>query len=196
MINFLKKIRFLYFYTLLILGILILNLFYPKTINLDKNSLFLIVLLFFISILPSLQSGKISYLFEFKRSLKKAKESVEEMKRKNGAGDKRKIEEEKEEFEKQTKGDVCLTVGVIRKRIAHRLKEIQKKKMPNSKEKDPINIAEELKDNKIITPELYRAIIELLFLCKPKGSLAELNKNDTKDLIDTSLPVLEKLNEL
>ncbi len=112
MISFLKKIRFIYFYTLLILAILILNLFYPDTINLDKYSLFLIVLLFFISILPSLQSGKISYLFEFKRSLKKAKDSVEKMKIK----DEKKAEAQKEELKKQTKGDVCLTVGIIRKK--------------------------------------------------------------------------------
>jgi len=68
----LKKLTMLYLYTNIVLIILSFHTFLPDAVSVDRYAITIWVILFFISILPTLVSSRVSYLFEFKRDLKRA----------------------------------------------------------------------------------------------------------------------------
>lgn len=80
MFKLFQRLALIYIFIFLLLIVLVVHVFRPELVNVDRYTIILFGLLFIVSILPSLQSGKISYFFEFQRDLKQARESIRKLK--------------------------------------------------------------------------------------------------------------------
>lgn len=67
-----RDVRYEKLITFIILLILVLYVFFPKIVTVDKFTLSLLGMLILIAILPTVNSAKLPYLLEVKRELKKA----------------------------------------------------------------------------------------------------------------------------
>ena len=197
---FLRKISLAHIFTLLVLGLLFLHTFFPNLVYVDRYTAWFLALLFMMIILPSLQRGSIAYLFSFERNLKRAKESVEKLNEKDGAKDHKVKKKVREKMEKSTdRTNPCLTTGKIRQQIKKRLYEIQERWLKDEEKLHNVEsekLAEHLHRKGYLSKELYEAIREILTICTPVSYIAELKPQDVEAVLETSLPVLERLHEL
>lgn len=189
--------KFFWFYACLVVIILIASLVFPKQIELTRNHIFLIVILFFIAIFPTLESGKISYLFEFKRNLEKAKKAVTKMsnniKIKNDVQEKRAHEDIDVSIDGQ---DPCSATSGVRSTITQEMSRILKRHKPESRLEKPLIVLEDLRKEKVIDNNTAEAIREVLNLCQPNASHAVLSEDDIAEIKKTVKPVVARLKEI
>ena len=194
------KISLAHGFTLLVLVLLVLYTFFPSLVYVDKYTAWFLALLFMMVILPSLRKGSIAYLFSFERDLKRARESVSQLNEKDGAKNgeiKKKVQ--KKMAQATDVNNTCLTTGKIRDQIKKRLYEIQKRWLVDKKRVKGLTdeeLAKHLHGHGVLSEELYKAVQEILTICTPVDYLAQLKPEDVGKILQTSLPVLERLHEL
>ncbi|MFW6143787.1 MAG: hypothetical protein ACOC4Z_02650 [Patescibacteria group bacterium] len=199
-LRFLSKFSLDKFLTFLVVVLLLLYTFFPQLVHVDRYTAWFLALLFLLVILPSLESGKISYLFSFKRDLEKAREKVQEMMRKDGVENgevKTKVQEKIKHSTDKT--NPCLTTGKIRQQIKKRLYEMQERWLEEDEKKHDVSaekVAGNLRARGYLSRSLYDAVKRILTICTPVRYVSELNPDDVQDILETSLPVLERLHEL
>ena len=200
MLEILRKIKPAHLFTFLVLVLLLLYTFFPGLVNVDKYTAWFLALLFMMIILPSLRKGSIAYLFSFERDLKRAKESVEKLNEKDGVKDSEVKKKVQEKMKKSTdKTNPSLTSGKIRQQIKKRLYEIQERWVKDEEKLHDVEsepLAKYLRAKGYLTKELYEAIREILTVCTPVSYTSELKPKDVEAILETSLPVLERLHEL
>ncbi len=197
MFKLFKRLALVYILIFLLLIVLVVHIFRPEMVNVDRYTIILFAFLFVLSILPSLQSGKISYFFEFKRDLEKAKESVEKLRDEVKVNDKASKEIEKRVDDNIGAGNACLASGWLRQQIYSKLIDINKSlsKSKRSKAKKPITLLEDLKEKGKINKESYQAVKDVLNLCNPDKPFDQMDEDDARGIIDASTPLLEYLEE-
>ena len=196
----LRKFSLAHVFTLLVLVLLVLYTFFPGLIHVDKYTAWFLALLFMMVILPSMRKGSIAYLFSFERDLKRARESVAKLNEKDGAKNgevKKKVQKKMAQATDVT--NTCLTTGKIRDQVKKRLYEIQKRWLAEKKRVKGLSdeeLAEHLQKHGVLSQELHKAVQEILVICTPVDYLAQLKPEDVGKILETSLPVLERLHEL
>jgi len=196
----LQKLELSHFFTLLVVILLFAHTFFPGFVRVDRYTSWFLAFLFMMVILPSLRKGSIAYLFSFERDLKRAKESVEKLNEKDGAQDNEVKRMVREKMKKSTdKTNPCLTTGKIHQQIKKRLYEIQERWLKEEEKLHGVEsekLAEHLQKKGYLSRELYDAIHEILTICTPVKYTAKLTPKDIEAILETSLPVLERLHEL
>ena len=196
----LQKLDLSPFFTLLVVLLLFAYTFFPGFVHVDRYTSWFLAFLFMMVILPSLRKGSIAYLFSFERDLKRAKESVEKLNEKDGAQDSEAKKKVQEKMKNSTdKTNPCLTTGKIHQQIKKRLYEIQEKWLKKEEKLHDVEsekLAKHLQKKGYISQELYEAIHEILTICAPVEYTAKLTPKDVEAILETSLPVLERLHEL
>lgn len=195
-----RKITPALLYTLLVLTILILHTFFSDVVNVDRHSAWFLALLFIMLILPSIKKGNIAYFFSFERDLERAREAVRRLGQKDGAKDAKVKENVQEKIKNSTdETNPCLTSGKIRQQIKKRLYEIQERWLKETEklhDQPAEDVAEHLHEKGYLSNELFDAVHEILTICKPLDYYSVLKREDVQKIINTSLPVLDKLHEL
>jgi len=106
----------------------------------------------------------------------------------------------REKMKKSTdKTNPCLTTGKIHQQIKKRLYEIQERWLKEEEKLHGVEsekLAEHLQKKGYLSRELYDAIHEILTICAPVKYTAKLTPKDIEAILETSLPVLERLHEL
>lgn len=195
-----RKITPAALFTLLVFVLLILYTFFPYLVHIDRYSAWFLALLFMMVILPSLRKGSIAYFFSFERDLKRAQESVKKLNEVDGARDgevKKKVE--KKMSDGTDVNNACLTTGKIRDQIKKRLFEIQRRWVKKDKQVKGVEsgvLAKHLLEQGVISAELHEAINQILTICTPLDYISQLSPEDVSNILETSLPVLERLHEL
>lgn len=194
------KIKLAHLFTFLVLVLLLLYTFFPGLVNIDKYTAWFLAFLFMMIILPSLRKGSIAYLFSFERDLKRAKESVEKLNEKDGVKDSEVKKKVQEKMKKSTdKTNPSLTTGKIHQQIKKRLYEIQERWVKDEEKLHDVEsepLAKYLRAKGYLSKELYEAVREILAICTPVNYTSELKPKDVEAILETSLPVLERLHEL
>ncbi len=195
-----RKITPALLYTFLVLGILILHTFFSDTVNVDRHSAWFLAILFIMLILPSIKKGNIAYFFSFERDLERAREAVKRLSQKDGAEDENVKNQVQEKIKNSTdETNPCLTSGKIRQQIKKRLYEIQERWLKDEEkihDQPAEDVAELLHEKSYLSQELFKAVHEILTICKPLDYYSVLKREDVQEIINTSLPVLDKLHEL
>ena len=196
----LQKLDLSPFFTLLVVLLLFAYTLFPGFVHVDRYTSWFLAFLFMMVILPSLRKGSIAYLFSFERDLKRAKELVEKLNEKDGAQDDVVKKGVREKMEKATdKTNPCLTTGKIHQQIKKRLYEIQDRWLKEEEKLHDVEsekLAKHLQKKGHLSRELYEAIHEILTICTPVEYTAKLTPKDVEAILETSLPVLERLHEL
>lgn len=198
MFKLFKRLALIYILIFLLLVVLVSHTFYPATVNVDRYTIILFAFLFIVSILPSLQSGKISYFFEFQRDLKQAKESVEKLKETEAAS-KETLKKVKAEAVKKVGGaNACFTCGWLRQKIYSSLMAVNDKldSAMQAKTKDPVVLLEHLNEKKKLDKKMYQAAKDVLRLCDDSKPFEEMDNKDTEQITKISLPLLQYLEEI
>lgn len=195
-----RKVRPSHVFTLLVSGLLLLHTFYPGLIHVDRYTAWFSVLLFMMVILPSLKKGGISYLFSFERDLKRARESVGMLVENDGAKDSEVKKKVRKKMSQATDiNNACLTTGKIRDQIKKRLYESQRlwlKKADQVRGLSSEDLAAHLREKGVLSRELYEAVNRILTICTSVDYMASLKPKDVAEILETSLPILERLHEL
>ena len=197
MFKLFQRLTLIYIFIFLLLVVLIVHSFRPELVNVDRYTIILFVFLFIVSILPSLQSGKISYFFEFKRDLEKAKESVNQLK-KAVKLDSETVEKVKSEAQENIAGaNACLACGWLRQKIYINLAKINQtlEEKDQLKTTDPKKLLEHLSKKKKFEPKMLQAAKDVLRLCDPSKPFEEMDDNDAQQITKISLPLLQYLEE-
>lgn len=187
-------------FTFLVLLILFLHTFFPDLVNVDRYTAWFLALLFIMVILPSLEKASIAYFFSFERDLERARAAVKRLNQKDGAKDgevKRKVREKMKNSTDET--NPCLTTGKIRQQVKKRLYEIQERWLEEKEklhDKPAEEVAEFLHEKGYLSRELYKAVNRILTICRPAEYYNALKPSDVKEIVETSLPVLDRLHEL
>jgi len=194
MFKLFKKLALIYILVFLLLIVLIAHSFQPELVNVDRYTIILFAFLFIVAILPSLQSGKISYFFEFKRDLEKARESVKNLKDVADVG-KKEIEKIREEADQNINAsNACQACGWLRQKIYNSLKEINKKDNDlKSKAGKPITLLEDLNEAKMLDKKMYQAARDVLVLCDPDKPYDQMDEEDSDKITQVALPLIEYL---
>jgi len=197
MFKLFQRLSLIYILIFLLLVVLIAHIFRPDIVNVDRYTIILFAILFIISILPSLQSGKISYFFEFKRDLEKAKKSVEKLKE-TAEVSKEAVAKVAAKAKAKTAGsNAAFTCGYLRHQIFSGLNKInlQLDKAKQLNTKDPDKLLEHLNKQGKLDKKMYQAAKDVLNLCHPDKPFEEMDDKDTEEITKTSLPLLQYLEK-
>jgi hypothetical protein len=193
MFKLFKRLALIYILIFLLLVVLIAHSFRPEVVNVDRYSIILFGFLFIVAILPSLQSGKISYFFEFKRDLDKARESVNDLKKAAEVGQEAIANVKKEADQNIISSNACQTCGWLRQKIYNSLKEINKKSPKKSKARKPLTLLEDLNNHEMLDPKMYQAAKDVLKLCDPDNPYDQMDEEDSLKITKVALPLIEYL---
>ncbi len=198
--NIFRKITPALLYTLLVLLILILHTFFPNLVNVDRHSAWFLAILFIMLILPSIKKGNIAYFFSFERDLERARQAVRNLRQKDGVENENVKNQVQEKIKNSTDDtNPCLTTGKIRQQIKKRLYETQERWLKDEEkihDQPAEDVAKLLHKKGYLSQELFKAVHEILTICKPLDYYPVLKREDVQEIINTSLPVLDKLHEL
>jgi hypothetical protein len=197
MFKLFQRLTLIYIFIFLLLVVLTIHTFRPELVNVDRYTIILFVFLFIVSILPSLQSGKISYFFEFKRDLEKAKESVSQLKKAIKLGDEAAARVTGEARENIVGANACLACGWLRQKINTSLIKMNQvlEDKNRSKATDPDKLLDHLNRKKRLEPKMYQAAKDVLRLCDPDKPFEEMNADDAQQITNISLPLLQYLED-
>jgi len=198
--NLFRKFTPALLFSFLVICMLVLNTFFPDAVNVDKYTAWFLALLFIMVILPSLKKASIAYFFSFERDLKRARNSVEKLQKVDGTTNGEVKKKVKKKMSNATDvSNAYLTTGKIKDQIKKRLFEIQRRWVDKDKRVKGVEsgvLAKHLHEQGIISGELYEAITEILSLSTPEDYITELTPEDVGQILEASLPVLERLHEL
>lgn len=194
MFKLFKKLALIYILIFLLLIVLVAHSFRPELVNVDRYTIILFAFLFIVAILPSLQSGKISYFFEFKRDLEKARESVKDLKEAADVG-KEAIKKVKQEADDNINAsNACQTCGWLRQKIYNSLKSINKtKNNSKSKARKPATLLEDLNEEGLLDKKMCKAAKDVLKLCGPDKPYDQMDEEDSLKIARVALPLIEYL---
>ncbi len=194
MFKLFKRLALIYILVFLLLIVLVAHSFRPELVNVDRYTIILFAFLFIVAILPSLQSGKISYFFEFKRDLDKARESVKDLKQAAEVG-KEAIDKVKQEADENINAsNACQACGWLRQKIYNSLKEINKRKNSSkSKARKPLTLLEDLNEANLLDKKMYQAAKDVLVLCDPDKPYDQMDEEDSDKITEVALPLIEYL---
>jgi hypothetical protein len=194
MFKLFKRLALIYILIFLLLVVLVIHSFRPELVNVDRYTIILFAFLFVIAILPSLQSGKISYFFEFKRDLEKARESVNKLTKAADIGSEA-ISRAKEEADNEaSQSNACLACGWLRQKIYNKLKSLAAQNSKNYKYSKPLDLLELLKKDKYIDSQTYKAIKDVLALCQPDKPYEQMDEDDLDKIMKIGLPLVGYLD--
>jgi len=195
MFKLFQRLALIYILIFLLLIVLVAHTFRPDIVNVDRYTIILFGFLFIVSILPSLQSGKISYFFEFKRDLEKAKESVKRLKNEIEVPDRARNKVRTEVRENIAGANACLACGWLRQKIFSSLDRMNRllNKKDRLKTNDPLKLLEHLNHRKKFDKKMYRAAKDVLKLCHPDKPFEEMDDQDAEQITKISLPLLQYL---
>ena len=197
MFKLFQRLALIYILIFLLLIVLVIHTFRPELVNVDRYTIILFGFLFVVSILPSLQSGKISYFFEFKRDLEKAKESVNQLKEAVELGDEAKTKIKAEAKKSIAGGNAALACGWLRQKIYFSLDGINSslEKKDQIKTEDPKELLDHLNNKKKFDKKMYQAAKDVLNLCDSSKPFGEMDEQDTEQITKISLPLLQYLED-
>lgn len=198
MFKLFQRLALIYIFIFLLLIVLVVHVFRPELVNVDRYTIILFGLLFIVSILPSLQSGKISYFFEFQRDLKQARESIRKLKEQT-AVDRKSLKKIKQEAEQTVAGaNACFTCGWLRQKIYFALSAINDRLPPEERQKtkDLAKLLKHLNIKKKLDQKMYQAAKDVLRLCDSTKPFEEMDDEDTRAITKIALPLLQYLEKI
>lgn len=183
-------------FVLLILILLVLHAFAPSAVIIDRFTVILLSFLFLVILLPTLESGRLLYFFEFRRRLQRAEEHAETRKRKGANGLLQRGVEAR--LRREVEGtNACLVTGKISGEIARALRVLNNRLPPRRRNtaRDARTLATHLEREGVIARAMAEAIGDTLGVCNP-AVVGRLNDQDLARIINIAVPVLQNLAEL